>query len=90
MQQNITVCKTMKNIFREKFLRNILTKPVLFRSFSYYNGETQPLSETKTFLRDFKGGTIDLEKKETGIAHIVLNHPERMNALSGKMPLSLK
>ena len=87
MHQNLTgtVFNAVKNIFREKSAWNTIARPVLLRPCSYHTGPTEPLSQTKEFLRDYKGGSVDLEKKENGIADIVLNHPERRNALSGKM-----
>ena len=87
MPQNLTgtVFHGVKNIFREKSAWNVIARPLLFRPCSYHTGPTEPLSQTKEFLRNYKGGSVDLEKKENGIADIVLNHPERRNALSGKM-----
>ena len=37
-----------------------------------------------------KGGTVDLMKNDNGIAHVVLNHPERRNALSGNLINQIK
>jgi len=45
--------------------------------------------EIKMFLKDYHGGSVDLVKKDNGIAHLVLNHPERRNALSGSMMVDL-
>ena len=50
----------------------------------YYNGVREELSDIKPFLQKYKGGSVDLEKKDNGICHVILNHPERRNALSGK------
>ena len=51
----------------------------------YYNGVKEELSDIKPFLKKYKGGSVDLEKKDNGICHVILNHPERRNALSGKI-----
>ena len=51
----------------------------------YYNGAREELSDIKPLLQKYKGGSVDLEKKENGICHVILNHPERRNALSGKI-----
>ena len=50
----------------------------------YYNGVKEELSDIKLFLRKYKGGSVDLEKRDNGICHVILNHPEKGNALSGK------
>ena len=71
-----------------RFSSNLSVYSVISRSFhSGFTRET--LSETKLFLGQYTGGSIDLEKKESGIAHVVLNHPERRNALSGEILLFL-
>ena len=51
----------------------------------YYNGVKEEISDIKPFLKKYKGGSVDLEKKDNGICHVILNHPERRNALSGKI-----
>ena len=51
----------------------------------YYNGVKEELSDIKRDLQKYKGGSVDLEKKDNGICHVILNHPERRNALSGKI-----
>ena len=51
----------------------------------YYNGVKEELSDIKSDLQKYKGGSVDLEKKDNGICHVILNHPERRNALSGKI-----
>jgi len=56
-----------------------LTKRRQFLSSEAYNPETY-----KEFLCKIKGGSVDLTKDEkTGIATIILNNPERKNAISG-------
>ena len=51
----------------------------------YYRGVREEISDIKPHLQKYKGGSVDLEKKENGICHVILNHPERRNALSGKI-----
>ena len=51
----------------------------------YYAGVKEELSDIKPFLKKYTGGSVDLEKKENGICHVILNQPERGNALSGKI-----
>ncbi|XP_057183004.1 ethylmalonyl-CoA decarboxylase [Triplophysa rosa] len=41
-------------------------------------------------LRAFPGGSIDLKKRESGMAVITINNPARMNAFSGSMMLELE
>jgi len=55
------------------------------RSAKLYTGNTTSIEDTKVALSKFKGGSVDLVKKENGIAHLVLNNPGRRNALSGSM-----
>ena len=54
-----------------------------------YTGSKESIDSIKQFLKPYKSGTVDLEKKENGIAHIVLNNPERRNAFSGSMMVDL-
>ena len=42
-----------------------------------YTGARSNEHQLKSFLAQFQGGSVDLVKKDNGIAHIVLNHPER-------------
>ncbi|XP_019946751.2 ethylmalonyl-CoA decarboxylase [Paralichthys olivaceus] len=41
-------------------------------------------------LRAFPGGSIDLLKQDSGVAVLTINHPTRMNALSGSMMVELE
>jgi len=54
-----------------------------------HSGQRRSLDSIKLFLSGYKGGSVDLVKQENGIAHLVLNHPERRNALSGSMMVDL-
>jgi len=63
----------------------ILSRYVQIRKFSSANTH---ISDT---LSQFTGGEIILNKDEdTGIAHIILNQPQRKNAFSGKMMVELR
>jgi len=54
----------------------------------YHKGPKSSLSDCKNFLNQFQGGSVDLIKNGT-VAHLVLNHPERRNAMSGAMMVQL-
>ena len=42
-------------------------------------------SQARDHLNQFKGGSVDLEKDtETGIASVILNRPEKKNAITGE------
>ena len=43
----------------------------------------------KTLVKKYEGGSVDLIKSEFGVAHVVLNNPERRNAMSGSMMVDL-
>ena len=49
-----------------------------------YTGANTPKSEIKTFLNQYKSGSVRLLKQENGVAHIILDNPDRRNAISGK------
>ncbi|XP_067840674.1 ethylmalonyl-CoA decarboxylase [Heptranchias perlo] len=46
--------------------------------------------DIKGKLQQLPGGSIDLQKDQNGIATLVINHPERMNAFSGTMMLDFR
>ncbi|KAF4087930.1 hypothetical protein AMELA_G00077200 [Ameiurus melas] len=46
--------------------------------------------EIQLKLRLFPGGSIDLQKQESGIAVMTVNNPSRMNAFSGSMMIELE
>lgn len=51
----------------------------------YYEGEEVDLADIKVWLSGFKGGRVLLMKDEScGIAEIILDHPNKRNAMSGK------
>uniref|UniRef100_A0AAF6ZSN7 Ethylmalonyl-CoA decarboxylase 1 n=2 Tax=Bos TaxID=9903 RepID=A0AAF6ZSN7_BOVIN len=45
--------------------------------------------EVKKKLEQFPGGSIDLQKENSGIGILTLNNPSKMNAFSGVMMLQL-
>ncbi|XP_073931292.1 ethylmalonyl-CoA decarboxylase isoform X1 [Castor canadensis] len=45
--------------------------------------------EVKKTLQKFPGGSIDLQKEDSGIGILTLNNPSKMNAFSGVMMLQL-
>ena len=36
-------------------------------------------------MKKYEGGSVDLVKSDCGVAHVILNNPERRNAMSGSM-----
>uniref|UniRef100_UPI00398F6FB8 ethylmalonyl-CoA decarboxylase isoform X1 n=1 Tax=Pristiophorus japonicus TaxID=55135 RepID=UPI00398F6FB8 len=46
--------------------------------------------DIKGKLQKLPGGSIDLQKDQNGIATLIINHPERMNAFSGTMMLDFR
>lgn len=67
--------------------------PKLFmrhKSINYYSGPETPTAEIRTQLLQSRGGSVDLVKNEdTRIATLCLNHPEKRNAITGKMMVDL-
>ena len=54
-----------------------------------HTGKKSSTEDTKKMLNYYKGGSVDLIKQNNGIAHLILNHPERRNALSGSMMVDM-
>eukprot|EP00092_Neocalanus_flemingeri_P027629 GFUD01029982.1.p1 GENE.GFUD01029982.1~~GFUD01029982.1.p1 ORF type:complete len:293 (+),score=84.77 GFUD01029982.1:119-997(+) len=54
-----------------------------------HTGPKQSIEDIKLFLKDYQAGSVDLIKQANGIAHLILNHPERRNALSGSMMVDM-
>ena len=65
-------------------IRKYLFRQLRRQTRSIYTGNRAKFSETKEFLQKFKSGSVDLVKKDNGIAQIILNNPDRRNALSGQ------
>lgn len=50
----------------------------------YYAGEEANINDTKKWLASFEGGSVTCLKDENrGIAEIILDHPNKRNAMSG-------
>ncbi|KAL4657436.1 Ethylmalonyl-CoA decarboxylase-like [Arapaima gigas] len=60
------------------------------RGKAVYSGASEVWNEIKKKLQAFPGGSVDLIKKESGIAVLTINNPDRMNAFSGTMMLELQ
>ena len=54
-----------------------------------YTGAMAPKSEIKNFLMQYKSGSVRLQKQENGVAHIILDNPDRRNAISGTIVILL-
>lgn len=53
-------------------------------TFAGWKHVMRSMSSARDVLSQWKGGSVDLEKDEdTGIASIILNNPDKKNALSG-------
>ncbi|XP_072913436.1 ethylmalonyl-CoA decarboxylase isoform X2 [Hemitrygon akajei] len=46
--------------------------------------------DIKGKLEQLRGGSVDLQKDQNGIATMIINHPDRMNAFSGTMMLEFR
>ncbi|XP_017565819.1 ethylmalonyl-CoA decarboxylase isoform X1 [Pygocentrus nattereri] len=58
---------------------------------AFYSNISGPQEEEiRQKLRIFPGGSVDLQKQESGIAVMTVNNPARMNAFSGSMMLELE
>ena len=73
-------------MFPDMVLLSVFRSGALSRC--YHKGPKSSLSDCKNFLNQFQGGSVDLIKNGT-VAHLVLNHPERRNAMSGAMMVQL-
>ena len=56
---------------------------------SSFLGKKESTDFIKTLVKKYEGGSVDLVKSECGVAHVVLNNPERRNAMSGSMMVDL-
>ena len=55
----------------------------------YHTGASSSLAECQQLLSQYQGGRVELTMLESGLAHLVLDHPERRNAMSGSMMVEL-
>lgn len=51
---------------------------------SLYKGDAPDISDIREYLSKYKGGSVDLEVRDDGIAMVTLNNPAKRNAMSGK------
>ena len=56
---------------------------------SFFIGKRESTDLIKTLVKKYEGGSVDLVKSKCGVAHVVLNNPERRNAMSGSMMVDL-
>ncbi|XP_065204920.1 ethylmalonyl-CoA decarboxylase-like [Planococcus citri] len=57
----------------------------------FYKGDVSSVDEIRAKLGTFEGGEITCEKNDSdGIAKICINHPEKRNAISGKMMIDFE
>ncbi|KAG9276332.1 ethylmalonyl-CoA decarboxylase [Astyanax mexicanus] len=70
--------------------RNALGR--FFKQSSVFSSNTSnpQEEEIRQKLRQFSGGSIDLQKQESGIAVMTVNNPALMNAFSGSMMIELE
>ncbi|XP_028326822.1 ethylmalonyl-CoA decarboxylase isoform X3 [Gouania willdenowi] len=59
-------------------------------SWVYSNTHGFNEEEIREKLQAFPGGSIELQKQDSGIATLTINNPARMNAFSGSMMVSLE
>lgn len=45
----------------------------------------RPLLEIRNYLKKFSGGSVDLIKRQDGLAVVLLNQENKKNAMSGKL-----
>ena len=79
-------CLLNETMFPDMVLLSVLRSRALSRC--YHEGPKSSLSDCKNFLNQFEGGSVDLIKSGS-VAHLILNHPERRNAMSGVMMVQL-
>ncbi|KAJ9574050.1 hypothetical protein L9F63_008576 [Diploptera punctata] len=61
------------------------------RHITYYTGPETAHDEIRKMLLRSPGGQVDLiQNEDTGIATLCLNHPDKRNAISGKMMVDLE
>lgn len=51
----------------------------------FFPEKEKSLIEIRNHLKKFIGGSVDLTKREDGLAVITLNHNEKKNAMSGEL-----
>jgi len=66
-------------------LQKKLTQVLIDTDRRYSQSSNSHIGDLKLEFSRYKGGSIDLEKRSDGIGHIIINHPEKKNAISGSM-----
>lgn len=81
-QSQLLVRKTIPPLYMSAFEEN--------KWVSHYSGPESDIEDICSQFSALEAGKIDLLKDEsTGIATIVIDHPERRNALSGNLITSI-
>uniref|UniRef100_H9KUU8 Ethylmalonyl-CoA decarboxylase n=1 Tax=Bos taurus TaxID=9913 RepID=H9KUU8_BOVIN len=81
-QEMASLLKTSPNAVKKRLLHQIGLS--LYNTSHGFHEE-----EVKKKLEQFPGGSIDLQKENSGIGILTLNNPSKMNAFSGVMMLQL-
>ncbi|KAJ1519742.1 hypothetical protein ONE63_004998 [Megalurothrips usitatus] len=92
--RSIRLSKSPWSLRYHKSGQNIFTSTMLHRCKSLgvrvYEGKEVDLIEVKDWLSKYEGGSVTLTKNESlGIADILLDHPNKRNAMSGSMMVQL-
>jgi len=67
-------------IFNKKYAKILLPSHR-----TYAQSTPDQIAILKSEFSQYQGGSITLEKSSNGVAHMVINHPEKKNAISGSM-----
>uniref|UniRef100_A0A1B6FY39 Ethylmalonyl-CoA decarboxylase n=1 Tax=Cuerna arida TaxID=1464854 RepID=A0A1B6FY39_9HEMI len=71
---------TLKNLFKTDSLFGV----------SVYQGVNHSCDDIALYLSEYTGGSVDIMMDEqSGIATLLLNHPEKKNSITGKMMVDL-
>uniref|UniRef100_A0A8C5DVX6 3-hydroxyisobutyryl-CoA hydrolase n=1 Tax=Gouania willdenowi TaxID=441366 RepID=A0A8C5DVX6_GOUWI len=85
-------CAFMEQLWRRNSQCGALFRLLQRRSSSWVYSNTHGFNEEeiREKLQAFPGGSIELQKQDSGIATLTINNPARMNAFSGSMMVSLE
>ncbi|KAJ8290887.1 hypothetical protein GJAV_G00018850 [Gymnothorax javanicus] len=89
---NVTLRMVLQSVGRHLLTKahNVLGMPIRGRGVVYGSAYAVQEEEIRQKLRGFPGGSIKLDKRESGIAVMTVSNPARMNAFSGTMMLELQ
>ena len=79
-------------MFIKHSLRTIKTYQALLNHRSaaqIHTGKKSSIVDIRNELNNYKGGSVDLIRQDNGIAHLLLNHSDRRNALSDSMMVDM-